>query len=452
MDVSSLNSFLTTYIGSLYERTRSEKTGLKLGFDWIIYQLALARDWFPVRLPFYPRTDGQVSKAKSEPEFGIDFAFLVPSEKELRVYVLKDEELTYANWTKCDFDTDLRMAATPNLRHHDVTEIQAVRVILAYNKGENNSGVTAFENLVDSLGSQIGDNVHLAFERWNLFRIVEEVKKDLLKPDLLPQHLSERFRYICRQMQDFDFGMEQWENQLVTTWKSFLGVLLRDPDERKVRLVPVVLLIAANYRKDTPNSQVGWIDLVEWAMLALWDCCRDKADEQMKQVVLQTWRQLYIFQLELYFADVKDLMLTYHGSVTPPRGAGPQVARINDAYLAYWHLGRLAILTLARQDLTQEIDEDLAQAINRAADWLASCFRLSPAVLRPLIDVNHIELFLVWLILWQARRENEISDWLSELEHRLLMRRVNEEFVFPFIESNNEVVPISVEGAMATPR
>jgi len=439
MDVSSLNSFLTTYIGSLYERTRSEKTGLKLGFDWIIYRLALARDWLPVRLPFYPRTDEQVSKPKSEPEFGIDFAFLLPSAKELWVYVLKDEELTYANWTKYDFDTDLRMAATPDLRRHNVTDVQTVKIILAYNKGENDSGVKAFENLVGSLGSQIGGNVHREFERWNLFRIVEEVKKDLLKPDLLPQHLSEHFRYICRQIQEFDFGTEAWENQLVTNWKSFLKILLSSPDERKVRLVPVVLLIANNFRKNAANSRVGWTDLVEWAMLALWDCCKDACDEQIEQIVLQTWIQFYIFQLDLYFAEVKDVLLTYHGFATSPRGAGHQITQINDAYMALWHLGRLGILTLAPQEIKPGIDKDLNQAIRRAADWLASCFRLNPAALRPLVDLNHIELFLVWLILWQARRENEISDWLSELEQRLVLRRVNEKSVFPFIESNSRM-------------
>jgi hypothetical protein len=53
--------------------------------------------------------------------------------------------------------------------------------------------------------------------------------------------------------------------------------------------------------------------------------------------------------------------------------------------------------------------------------------------------MNHVELFLAWLVLWQARRENEISEWLSELEQRLLIRRVNPKSVFPFIESNSRM-------------
>ena len=35
-------SFLTYYVQSLGERTREEKLGTKFGFDWIIYNLALA--------------------------------------------------------------------------------------------------------------------------------------------------------------------------------------------------------------------------------------------------------------------------------------------------------------------------------------------------------------------------------------------------------------------------
>jgi hypothetical protein len=296
MDASCLNPFLTSYIGSLYERTRSEKKGLKLGFDWIIYQLALARDWLPVRLPFHPRMQEEVSKPKSEPEFGIDCAFLLPAKRDLYIFVLKDEELTYGNWTRCSFDTDLRRASAPDLRKADLSQVERVKIILAYNKGEDDAGMHEFDNLVSSLGQTIYNSVHLQFERWNLFRIVEEVKHDLLKPELLPQHLSEHFRYICSQVHDFDFGTEQWQNQLVVNWKSFLKVILKDPDERKVRLVPVVLLIANNYRKEAAGSRIGWIDLVEWAMLALWECWRNAPNEQMHQIIFQIWIQFYIFQ------------------------------------------------------------------------------------------------------------------------------------------------------------
>jgi hypothetical protein len=69
-------SFLTYYIRSLAERTRVERSGTKFGFDWIIYNLALAADWTPHRLPFVRGGADELSKTKTENEFWIDMAFL----------------------------------------------------------------------------------------------------------------------------------------------------------------------------------------------------------------------------------------------------------------------------------------------------------------------------------------------------------------------------------------
>jgi len=439
MKNSPLNSFLTHYVGSLYERTRQEKKGLNIGFDWVVYQLGLARDWIPLRLPFYRQMHEGVSKPKSEPEFGIDLSFLLPSKKDLYIFVLKDEQLTYGNWTNHNFDKDLRMAASPDLSQPELDGIERVKIVLAYNKDENDSGVRAFENLVKALPSKIYDTVDLEFERWNLTRLVEEIKEDLLTPDLLPQHLSEHFRYICSQIRDFDFGTEQWESQLVNNWKSFLSILLSDPDERKVRLLPVVLLIARDHAKDAPSSQIGWIDLAEWAMLALWDCYKCIDDARIRQIVLQIWIQFYIFQLELYFQDIDKVFTTQHAFVTIEAAPNGRLSAMNDAYMAFWHLGRLGILALAPQEVEPRITELLDQVVTRSADWLVSCFQANPASMRPLLDLHHIELYLAWLVLWQARREDDIYQWLSELEQRLILRRVNEKSIFPFIESNSRM-------------
>ena len=78
------------------ERTRVEKTGTKNGFDWIIMNLALAQNWIPARLPAGPT---ETSRTKTETEFGVDFAFLSQAGRRLTIFVLKDEVLTYANWT-----------------------------------------------------------------------------------------------------------------------------------------------------------------------------------------------------------------------------------------------------------------------------------------------------------------------------------------------------------------
>jgi len=215
--------------------------------------------------------------------------------------------------------------------------------------------------------------------------------------------------------------------------------LLSDLDERKVRLLPVVLLIARDHAKNTPDSRIGWIDLVEWAMLALWDCGRRVDDILIHQTVFQTWIQFYIFQLELYFIEIDKVFTTQHAFTTPGGTPTWGVSLINDAYMTFWHIARLGILTLAPQEIEPRIEKYLDEAVRRSAEWLVRCFQTSPASLRPLLDLHHIELYLAWLVLWQARRESDICQWLSELEQRLMLRRVNEKTIFPFVESNSRL-------------
>src|ERR1043165_7423800 len=100
MSLDVTTSFLTYYIRSLAERTRAEKASTKFGFDWIIYNLALAEDLIPQRLPFFRGGANEISKTKTEPEFGIDSSFLSSDGETLTIFVLKDEELSNSNWTR----------------------------------------------------------------------------------------------------------------------------------------------------------------------------------------------------------------------------------------------------------------------------------------------------------------------------------------------------------------
>lgn len=446
MSDSSFETFLTDYVCSLLERTRAEKKSIKVGFDWLIYQIALSNEWIPVRLPFFRQPGDTIPKTKTEAEFGIDLSFLMSSKQKLYIFVLKDEILNNQNWTRHDFDRDIRMAVSPDLELQGLELVNSVKVILAYNKDEDQNGIKAYDNLIASLPKKIGDNVSLTFERWNLTRIVEEVKSHLISPELLPQHLSGQFRYICAQVGDFDYGTEEWEHQLIPNWRNFLNIALQDPiDERKLRLMPVALVILNHYRKDVPNSYSGWIDLIEWAMLSLWQCYQDlpdkDKDKDMKMIIIKIWLQFYIFELEKYFLAIEPIFTTEHGFSTG-RG-GIVVSAINDAYLAYWHIGRLGILTLAPQEFitheTLEHEEFVQKLVNRSAAWLVECLHKNPAALRPLVDLNHIELFLIWLILWQSGRQRDIVEWLTELESRLLIRRVQKNIPVPFIESRSRM-------------
>ena len=351
MKSNDLTPFLTNYLMSLLERTRDEQTGIKIGFDWVVYNLAIAKNWTPIRLPFFRAPSPETPKTKSEAEFGIDLAFLSEKDQELIIFVLKDEALTNRNWTNHNFDPDLRMASTVDLKQSGLESVGKVKIILAYNKDEDNTGIEHFERITQALGETRGDGVKLTFERWNLTRLVEEVRSNLLTSELMPQHLSSALQYICLQVSDFDFGSAEWENQLVPQWRYFLNKALEPPiDERKLRLVPVALMIIHEYRKKTPNSYPGWIDLIEWAMLALWDRYRDLEAQELKAIVAKIWLQFYVAELKRYFFEIQDALTTEHGLAGRDRGRDiGQLGAVRDAYIAYWHLGRLGILNYAPQ-------------------------------------------------------------------------------------------------------
>jgi hypothetical protein len=243
MTTDTIISFLTYYIRCLAERTRKEEKGTKYGFDWIIYNLGLALGWKPVRLPWLRAGDDDISKPKTEEEFGIDLSFLRENAESLVIFVLKDEVLSYKNWTKESFDTDFRRAANVNLSAAGMENVKRVEIILAYNKDEEQAGVTSFDNAVQALGTRIGDHVTLAFNRWNLTEVTERVRQHLLTPSLVPQHLFGQFSYLCAQVGDFTHGSDEWLNQLVPHWRRFLAHLIDPVDVRMLRLIPVTLVI-----------------------------------------------------------------------------------------------------------------------------------------------------------------------------------------------------------------
>ena len=441
MSNPELSAFLTNYIMSLGERTRVDKKGITLGFDWIIYNLGLAKNWTPTRLPFYRRAGARAGKTKTEPEFGIDISFLTKGCQELYIFVLKDEELNNKNWNRSDMDSDLRKASVPDLSAAEFRKVRKVTVILCYNKDEDQTGIRLFQNLTASLGKKVARNAALSFERWNLTRIVGEVEDLLLTPQLLPQHLSSQFNYLCSQLSDFEYESHEWSHQLIPNWKSFLRSLLRDPvDERELRLVPVTLMILLNHRKASADSYAGWIDLAEWAMLSLWECYRSTKKKKLRSIVVDSWLRLYLAELERYFVAMAPAFQTEHGLHSQKRGLG--LVAVNDAYIAYWHVGRLGILTLGLHELmntTKEAGRNaMTNLINRSYDWLTACLRANPGSMRPLLYIHHIELFLIWMVLWQGGNDEEIYKWLTELESRLLIRRVGKAQV-PFIEARNRM-------------
>lgn len=434
-------SFLTYYIQILGERTREEKRGTKFGFDWVIYNIALSEDWIPHRLPFIRTGGSDTSTTKTEPEFGVDLAFLSPDLKILRIFVLKDEVLNNANWGSHNFDIDLRSAAAPDLKASATADVEQVEVILAYNKDEDRTGVELYDRLIATLGTRVGDNVGLRFDRWNLTTIVGKVQSGLLTPSLLPQKYFSHFSYLCAQFADFRHGSDEWANQMVPNWRRFLSDLLAEnADERCVRLLPVALLILQEFGKDNPTVETAWIDLAEWGMLAAWNVSRLSTKKPIIKAVLQIWIEFYLVHLERYY-DAHSEHLAIHLSVDKT-SSGSFVDTIASAVVAHWHLARIGILGVSYAECLPNKSADdknkRQHALSTVSNWLAAFLDANPSAMRPLIDLHHIELFLTWATFLQVGRQIDLRNWFLMLINRLTMRRFGNAQI-PFIEGGNAI-------------
>lgn len=434
-------TFLTYYVQSLRERTRDEKDGTKFGFDWIIYNLALAKGWTPYRLPFVRSGPHETAKSKTEAEFGVDLGFLSEDRQTLRIFVLKDEALTNKNFTAKDFDIDLRNASAPDLSTPELKDVKIVEVILAFNKDEEAAGVELFERRAKAQGTKVGDHATLQFDRWNLTRIVEEVHSCLLTPALLPQKYFSQFSYVCSQFADFPHGSDEWQRQLIPNWRNFLyGLLAENPDERCLRLLPVAVIILREHGRGNPTVETGWIDLVEWGMLAAWNVARVSKKNPMKNAVTQMWTDFYLTELHRFYRE-HSAKLAIRYSLDRP-SAGGFVDAVVAAVIAHWHLGRLGILGIGLTEIlpSENIGESDAVfgVLNEIADWLAMFISANPSAMRPLLDIHHIELWLAWNTFARVGRTDDIHRWILMLVNRLTVRRFGDAEI-PFIEGHNSL-------------
>ncbi|HRI47331.1 MAG TPA: hypothetical protein PL089_14915 [Ignavibacteria bacterium] len=428
--------FLRRYIVSLKERTRNEKNNkVNYGFDWIIYQLRIGNDETPYNLPFLRSENQENFKTKTEAQFGIDLAFLNKEKTILTIFVLKDEPLQYKNWITNNFESDLRRATNPDLQG---LKLHEVKIVLAYNKDEDAAGLKSFENFTNSCNTTIHDQVSLSFERWNLDRIVEEVESNLLTPELMPQDLSSILSYMCSQLSDFEYMSEEWQKQLVPNWKRFLNTILQnDIDETKINLIPIALIIMSKYKKDSPDSEIGWIDLTEWAALYLWDKYRNLKTLNQKQSVMNFWKIFYLAQLEDYNLKNK-LLFEIENGIQTDRSKLGHLSAINDSLLAYDFIGKFGIMTLGISELINNEEKDTRDLfIQDKAIELNNFITLNPSTLRPLLDIHHIQIFLIWLIFYFSRFENIIENWLLNLLNYLTSRRIGN--MVPFIEGGNRL-------------
>jgi hypothetical protein len=105
-------------------------------------------------------------------------------------------------------------------------------------------------------------------------------------------------------------------------------------------------------------------------------------------------------------------------------------------------MGRLGILGLALSEYidhsTDEGREQAAASCNAVAEILIGMMNANPSTMRPILDIHHIELFLVWITLRKVGRRRDIAAWLHQLQDRLLMRRCRDGDL-PFIDGGNSL-------------
>lgn len=425
MTPESTRMFLRQYVASLSEETQHTKNGDRFGFDYLVEQLGAAEGWLLHRAPSHPpATSADLPQPKKEEEHGVDFAFLTQDRRELIIFVLKDEKLTYRNFDAQSFRTDLSRASAQDLTTPELGGVTAVRVVLAYNKSEDEEGVEEFDRLVLKLGTKAGDHASLRFERWNLDRLVDELHQKVFTPALLPPNFFRKFTYICLQVEDFPHGSAQWEEVLVPDWREFLALVLADPTPRSVWMIAVALAIVQRHGKAEPAFATGWIELLEWAMLALWDAALRSKSSAVSQAVHEIWIMSYVVQLQQFYTEhgpslaVEDSLALNTDMAFEPAA---------ESYLAFWHLARLGVLWQCAATLPVKPDAPerpvFEKGLHEIADWIVGFQGANAGTLRPVLDSHHIELFLVWSVFYGLGRTDELAGWLQALAQRLVLRR-----------------------------
>lgn len=342
MTPESIKTFLRQYVASLSEETQRTKNGDRFGFDYLIENLGSAENWILHRSPSHPPgTNTDLPQPKKESEHGVDFAFITRDQRELIVFALKDEKLTYKNFEAHSFRSDLSRASAPDLDAPELANVKTVRIILAYNKSEDEEGIEEYNRLVKKLGTKVGDHVSLRFERWNLERLVDEFHQKLFTPALLPPNFFRKFTYICLQVEDFSHGSAQWEEVLIPDWREFLEMILADPTPRSVWMLAVALPIVQQHGKMEPTFATGWIDLLEWAMLALWDAALRSKSKLVANAVYEIWMMTYVMHLEQFYLK-HGASLSTEDSLTVQTDIAFEPAA--ESYLGFWHLARLGLL------------------------------------------------------------------------------------------------------------
>lgn len=434
--------FVTAYLASLKERTRNEQAGVKWGIDWVVYNLGQALYGKPVRLPFLRQPDPTKLKSKSEAEFGVDLSFISGDGKSLTIFALKDEPLTNKTWVNNGFLEDLSKAITPDLTVAGMEGVTAVQVILAHNSDEEANGVTLFENFVKAANPRIAGRASLTITRWNLSDLVDLTLRHVLTPALVPQQFFGQLNYLCYQAANFVHGSDEWEKQLVPGWRRFVDdVLQLERGVRGASLVPVALIILRQHAANNVSIETGWIDLVEWSALALWRRFLDSTDPDFRRQVSMFWITFYLAELDRFYRAHIEALSTENSIDQLARGN--MVGAVATGMMAHWHVARIGLLSLEKfqgmKDTTPEEKQARHKALVEASNWMIGLINANDSCLRPVLDIQHIELVLLMFTLSSAERMDQFGLLLPGIVQRLYLRRVNKHGEIPFLDGYNNL-------------
>jgi hypothetical protein len=175
-------------------------------------------------------------------------------------------------------------------------------------------------------------------------------------------------------------------------------------------------------------------------MLSAWQVSQASERASVKDAVFQMWVRFYLAELERYYESHAGELAIEHSLAI--HRSGNYLDAIVTAVLAFWHIGRLGILAFSCSELlvtkTQQERQAKDQSLQKIANWLVSLLNANPAASRPLLDLNHIELFLIWRTLVQLGRYDDVYRWLVHLRSSLLVRRAGT-VPLPFIEGRNSL-------------
>lgn len=441
MTAESTKAFLTNYILNLKERTRTEIGGTKWGIDWVVYNLGQALYGKPVRLPFLRLEENSGVRTKPEAEFGVDVSFLSSDKKTLTIFVLKDEALTNKTWTRNGFYEDLTKAINPDLRDSGLASVESVEVVLAYNRDEQSNGVTLFERFVECAPPLLAGRARLTILRWNLSDLVDLTLEHLLTPALLPQEFFGQLNYLCAQFADFEHGTDAWERQLVPAWNRFLSdVLVEALGRRGTALVPVALIILRQHGSSNSTLETGWLDLIEWASIAMWRRFTETEDTATQAQIHLFWQQFYVQELRRFYSAHIDAIATQNA--IDALSGSTMVGVVASSSVAYWHLGRIGLLSLALSEMMPDATADDCRrrdaVIHEISNWIIRLFNANEAMFRPLLDINHIEIVLTLFAFSNAGRLLEFGHLVPRLIQNLYLRRIKRTGI-PFLDGNNSL-------------